>query len=506
MCDTCKIYIENFTILKAEFEKQKQELDAERRANEETRLEFRQLHAQLDERKDDIKQVDIERQMMAAQCAALKENLERMEELHRSKNSQRGDGDRSRAEAERYMHAMKTELLQQSQKIKALTDEAAEVRADLIRERREKHAFKSDVLAAEEKGKGLQAENAKLAKNGEDLQNEAIRLRGLVHRLESELEEVRTEHRDAVEEFTTERERSTKEKDVIIVQLRAKVEGMDREREHAAHFHATAEANWRQMMAKEREEFNARQGELSEKITSLHDNHRGAEKDRDRRITQLKDELAASQSDAGVLREQRHELEEKCIEATARAERFERAEEHARTEFRQVCEELAKTRVELDRHMARVAEARKNEAKIALLDMKVQYKERELLECKHESQALTQERGKVFGGMRRLIEKEQKNVAKEKKKQEDLLLLVNTLALQNQKLEDKCKKVQADFSAYKRNAEVRLQAQEVLEPAAATPPANPQTGFLPDSDVFRALTENFQKTAELEKLTQVESS
>ena len=498
-CQECQIFKEHFTVLREGFEKQKLDLEAERRARHEAKLEIDRLQAVLDESNDALKQVEHDRDSVAAQYNILKENCERIDDHANARRLKGSELNKIRQDSDKYIQAMEAELRAQAAKLRDSTDRCAALKQELAAEAARRSELQSDTVSLGERCRGLTEEGIRLSRQVDELQAAGIEKASEAHRLRTELEETRHEVEYFKEEESTGTERENKRREKALTERTAQYQELARDREAADAAHAAAEAAWRLQLQRERDECAARVAELADRSRAQLDDANKAAVEAQLRIAALREEAKALAADATSGREARKELEERRGELTAKCARLERAEAYARQEAHGVAENAGKLRAELDRARARVAEAKGVEAKLALVEVRLQYKEAELQEVRGEKQAAHLERGRAMAAMQKVVEKESRKLRRMKREQRQVLVALNDVEQQRCEAEQAHAKLKREYEGFRRHTEVREQAAAALAPGAA-PVLGHEGGFVPDKAVFRTLAENYQKTEELEKL------
>ena len=494
-CPECQIFKEHFLVLREGYEKQKLELESERRGKQEARLEVDRLQSILDENNDALKQVEHDRDSIAAQYNILKENSERIED-HMKANRMKGtELSKIRNDSEKSIHAMEAELRAQTARVRDLTDRCNTLQREASDGDSKHTQSHTESASLRERCNGYVNEIQRLEQAVDELQSDVVRKTGEIHKLQTELEDQHSELEFFKEEQTAELERENKRRDKALQDRTLQNAELMRERESLATSHTASEASWRHQMQTEREDYQMRIAELNERTNAVQEEASRAATDFQQRIVTMRSDAKALQLDNNTLREQRRELEEQRADLTAKATRLERAEAYARQEGRLVMENGSKARQELDRAKLRITETKDIEAKAALLEVRLQYKEQELQEARQDKEAMHLERGKIMVSLQKIVDKEQKKLKRCKREQTQLLLALNEAEVQRGSIEQKYIDIARDFESFKRNIDIRDQAAAALQ---STPTRN-EAAFVPDQDVFKSLAENFQKTAELEK-------
>eukprot|EP01059_Diplonema_ambulator_P016986 TRINITY_DN2897_c0_g2_i4.p1 TRINITY_DN2897_c0_g2~~TRINITY_DN2897_c0_g2_i4.p1 ORF type:complete len:530 (+),score=151.27 TRINITY_DN2897_c0_g2_i4:77-1591(+) len=498
MCETCKIYVENFATLKSEYQRLQSEVESERRTNEQAKVEIDRLLGLLDERKDDVKQLDHERKMVVAQCEAMKENMDRLQKLYGERQVSGTRDSRNRQETDHYITGLQAELRKANAAVQDLTSEKGRLEVALNEARNSISTYKSEQNTLLERLKNTCQENDKLNSTVLQLQNDAVGLKTEVHNLKSTADDLRLEKDFVTEEVRVAAEAKLKNVERENRELRRQNDTLCTEKSDLLLKTASIESTVRVQLQREREDMQHQLGEMHKRFIDGQEQHKAEMKTHDQKVQAMQEEQNVIKAECGNLRATRTELQGKLSDLTAKCARVERREEHLRHELQECNVERNKLRGEVDRLVVRLTEAKKNEAKLALLDVKLQYKDQEVLEARQEKELAAAEGAKILTAVQQLNKKERQQLQKAKREQAKLVHVLKEYMGRTALLEEHNKKLQTDHEAYVKHAEIRLNAATVMAPLphGAHPP---QPAFIPDPELFKEITENLRKTAELEK-------
>ncbi|KAJ9436967.1 hypothetical protein DIPPA_34745 [Diplonema papillatum] len=499
MCDACKQYVENFTLLRAEFEKQKGELATAKRKHDQDRLVIKQLEAKLQERTDDVIQLSQERDMEKARFRNMEDNWHKLKDLHDSKSGVRTTDMASlRLDSEKFVQTLQVELQSQSMTLQNIREQLRNTQSRLSIEQEKSMELTSEILALQEREKGAAQDQQVLEHDVKDLHAKLIKKESELHKLEIELAELRTDNEYQKSELRTTLEKDEKKFHKEVADLKRHVSALQQSRDDAAQAAESVEAKWKLLLQREREEFHARQAEAIRRTRDAEGQLVESAKQAERRLDALREEMAVLARDSDISRKQRSDLESSRAELTARVNRLAKSEAACRAEVLQLQEDKTKVHRELDKFTRRLSDAQTVESKLSLVDMQLRYKEQELQEARQEVALVTAERVKILAVMQKLVDKEKRAHSRSRKGQQKLVHILNDFALQNHQLEDQVGKLTSEYDSFKRNINLRQEAAAVLSRDTRDPTLN-KPAFVPDPNIFESLTENFKRLSMLEQ-------